>query len=275
MGKFSNLDGRAIAKKAREDIVRAGVEMSVTASYDHLPNEHRSRIRAERTGAIRLTRAEARQAMDDWAKAERADATKRLNANPVGSAAEESRRVAEELRIGRMVETARASGNPRNAANDIAERASKAYGAGNGDEANILARAAVELGETTLAGVIIQNVEADRILADPVRAKALHDLNDVEVVLAAFHRDVNAAVSQSFQDGVKLAEAIGDKHAEAAMRMQASEASRTAKMAAWVGAQETGTQYVEPVGVLPGGPTDYSHPATFSHKDTRDAGGAA
>lgn len=273
MGKFTGMDGRAISKKAREDIVRSGVEMSVTAEYDHLPTEHRARIRTERTGTIRSTREEARWAIEEWAKVERAAAQKRLSANPVGSAAEESRRVAEELRIGRMVEAARASGNAKSTADDIAERAWKAYSSGNADEANVLARAAIELGEATTAVAIVQNIEADRILADPEKAKALRDLNDVDVVLAAFHRDINAATSQSFQDGVKLARAIGDTHAAAEMQMQASEASRTAKMAAWVGAQETGTHYAEPLGVLPGGPTDFSHPIRSTHAAQSSEGG--
>lgn len=275
MGKFSNMDGREILKKAATEITRSGTEMSLTAEWDHLPNEHRARVRAERTGVIRATREEARQAIEEWAKAERASAQKRLSANHIGTAAEESRRVAEELRIGRMVESARASGRAPSIAGDIAERASQAYGAGNSDEAHILARAAVELDGPSYATEIIKSIELDRTLADPVKANALRNLGDVDVVLAAFHRDINAATSKAMQDGVALARAIGDTHAAAEMQMQASEASRTAKMAAWVGTQETGTQYVEPDGVLPGGPTDYSHPATFSHKDTRDAGGDA
>ncbi len=260
MGKFTGLDGRAILKKAREDIARSGVEMSVTAEYDHLPSEYRARIRTERTGAIRAARAESRQAIEDWAITERAAAQKRLAANPVGTAAEESRRVAEELRIGRMIETARASGNAKSMAADLAERASKAYGAGNADEASVLARASVELGGPEYAVEIVKNVELDRTLADPSKAQAIRDLGDVEVVLAAFHRDINAAVAQSLQDSVKLAEALGDKSAAMDLKRETVEASMSAKIAAWEGAQATGTKYQEPLGVLPGGPIDFSHP---------------
>jgi hypothetical protein len=265
VGKFTGLDGRAILKQAQTEIYRAGTEMSLTAEYDHLPSEHRARVRAERTNTVRVVRAESRQAIDDWATAERADAQKHLNANPVGTAAEESRRVAEELRIGRMVETARASGNPKSAADDIAERASKAYGVGNGDEAHVLARASVELNGPSYATEIVKNVELDRTLADPEKAKALKDLGDVEVVLAAFHRDINASVAQALQDSVKLAEAIGDKSAAMDLKRETVEASMTAKGAAYDLASRTGTRYVSPPGVLSEGPTDYSHPIRSIH----------
>ena len=275
MGKFTGLDGREILKKAATEITRNGTEMSLTAEWDHLPNEHRTRIRTERTGSIRATRAEARQAIEDWATGERAAAQKRLNANPVGTAAEESRRVAEELRIGRMVEMARASGNAKSAAEDIAERATKAYAAGNADEASVLARASVELGGPAYATEIIKNVELDRTLADPEKAKALKDLGDVEVVLAAFHRDINVAVAQSLQQSVKLAQATGDKSDAMDLQRETVAASIPAKIAAWEGAQTTGTRYAEPLGVLSGGPTDFSHPIRSTHAAQSSEGGGA
>lgn len=256
MGKYSNMDGRAITKQAQADILRHGTEMSLTAAWDHLPNEHRARVRAEKTTAVRNARADARRAVDDWAKVARADAQKRLNANPVGTSAEESRRVADELRIGRMVDAARASGSAKSAAEDIAERASRALAVGNADEAHVLARASVELGGPSYASSIIENVELDRKLADPEKAKAMRDLGDVEVVLAAFDRDVNAAVSRSLQDSVKLAEALGDKSAAMDLKRETVEASMSAKIAAFQGAQATGTRYAEPVGVLSGVPTN-------------------
>ncbi len=271
MSKYTG-DGRAILKQAQTDIYRAGTEMSLTAEYDHLPNEHRARVRAERTTAVRVARIEARQAIDDWATAERANAQKHLNANPVGTAAEESRRVAEELRIGRMIDAARASGNAKSMAEDIAERASQAYAAGNADEASVLARTAVELGGPAYSTEIVKNIEADRILADPIKAKAMRDLGDVDVVLAAFHRDINAAAAQALQDSVKLAEAMGDKSAAMDLKRETVEASMTAKIAAWEGAQKTGTKYQEPVGVLPGGPTDFSHPIRSIHAAQSDGG---
>ena len=275
MGKFTGLDGREILKKAATEITRSGTEMSLTAEWDHLPNEHRTRIRSERTGAVRATRAEARQAIEEWAAGERAAAQKRLTANPVGTAAEESRRVAEELRIGRMVETARASGNAKSAGDDIAERASQAYGAGNADEASVLARAAVELGGPAYATEIVKNVELDRSLADPEKAKAIRDLGDVEVVLAAFHRDINAAVAHSLQDSVRLAEALGDTSGAMDLKRETVEASMTAKIAAWDGARKTGTPYAEPLGVLSGGPTDFSHPIRSTHAAQPSEGGDA
>ena len=71
-------------------------------------------------------------------------------------------------------------------------------------EAMILARAADELGEKrTAVQEIITSVQQDRDLADPQRARAMQDLQDVAVVEAAFERDLQAGVSQAMQDASK------------------------------------------------------------------------
>lgn len=257
MGKFDSMDGRAILSRARQDIVRAGVEMSVVAEYDHLPAEHRARVRRERTHAIRSAREEATNAVTAWAEAERASAKKRLAARPVGTAAEESRRVADELRIGRIVEAARAGGNARGTAVDLAQQASARYALGDLDEASVLARAAVELGGPggRDAGDLGESIQLDRDLADPAKASAIRDLRDVDVVLAAFDRDVNAAYAQSMQDSAALARALGDGAGAAEVTRDVVQASLISKAAAKYGADQFGGAYAEPEGVLSGKPT--------------------
>ncbi len=187
-----------------------------------------------------------------------ADADRRYGASSIGTAAEESRKVAEELRIGRMVEAARSSGNPKGQTADLAERADRAFASGDHYEAMVLARAAAELGSThVLVPEIIASVQADRDLADRQGAKALRDRQDVGVVVAAFDRDVLAATSHALQDSARLARAIGDGAGEIAARKEAAEFSISAKMEAYAGAQAFGDGvYQEPVVIASGRPDD-------------------
>jgi hypothetical protein len=258
--RYAGLDGRAIAKKAVTDIARAGTMMDLTAVYDHLPNEHRARVRKEQTELVRTLRAEAEQAISTWAETETTNAQRAYGARSIGTAAEESRRVSEELRIGRMVESARAGNNSKQAAIDLAEKADAAFTSGNRDEAMVLARAAVELdpviSSRSMVGDIIETVQLDRDLEDPAKAKALRTIGDVDVVVAAFHRDVTAQVSHALQDSATLARAIGDVAATAASMQEASAEGRHAKLVAFAEAQRAGVPYVEPVGVVHGLPLD-------------------
>jgi hypothetical protein len=243
-------DGRAILAAVKSEISTAGTEMEINAAYDHLPVEHRARIRSERVRAIQEAREAARRDLSAWAAEERASATKRL-APSLGTAAEEARRMSEELRITRLVESNRES---RGAPDDLADRAAAAYARGDKSEARVLAEAARELRpmQAHLASEILANLEADEILADPQRARALRDLNDVEVVVSVFERDVAAATSKAFQQSAKLALALGDG-AEAAKAMRdASADGRAAKLGAFLEAQRLGVPYQEPEGVVHG-----------------------
>lgn len=247
--KYAGLDGRKITQQAREDIARAGVEMSVMAQYDHYPAEHRARLRAENTARVRAIRAEAKAAVREWAERAAAGARRRLGEQPVGTPAEESRRVATETKIGRLVASARAGGAAREEAASLAERANAAYEVGNLDEADVLAQASLELGGPRLAEDVSALVRYDRVAADPSKARAMKELDDIEVVTTAFERDLNATYAQSLQDSARLARAIGESESDVAADI--GEASRTAKMAAWVGAQKFGDgTYTEPAGVI-------------------------
>jgi|BarGraNGADG00212_2_1021979.scaffolds.fasta_scaffold46983_2 hypothetical protein len=252
--KFDGMDGRAITKAARDAINKAGAEMSIISAYDHLPVLHRARIRIDRTHLARETRLQASQAIANWARAETEDATRRLAVKSLGTSAEESRRVVDELRITRLVDSARAGGNAKTTAADLAERANRAYETDNLDEADVLSRAALELGGGRLAQEVAKLVDFDRISADPARARARRDLEDVQVVVVAAQRDLNAAMSAALQDSAKLAAVLGDTGGVAAARVEASAAGRKAKMAAWAVSQASGEKYVQPAGVVDGLP---------------------
>jgi hypothetical protein len=258
MPNYAGLDGRAITKTAREAIQKAGLTMDLTAEWDQYPDSYRANVRREQTSVVNQERQAARDALNVWAETAAADARARFNKASVGSAAEESRRVAEELRINRMIDSARAGGNVRSVAMDLQDRASAAMADGNPDEAMVLARTAVELDpqRAGLAAELVQNIQLDRDLADPDRAKALRDLKDINVVVAAFDRDVSAQTSLALQQGAKLAKVVGDHAAVMDLNRQASVESMRAKVTAFGQSQANGDgKYVEPVGVLPGGPT--------------------
>ena len=251
MTKYAG-DGRAILAAVKTDINQFGTEMEVNAAYDHLPVEHRARIRNERTIAIRTAREEARRDLAAWASETRAAATKRMT-KTLGTSAEESRRVAEELKIGRLVADGR--GN-RNAASDLEERAVAAYAKGDRSEARVLAQAARELQplQAQTAREIILNIEADEVLEDPTRAAAARELADIDVVVSVFERDTAAATSKAIQQSAALAKALGDGAEASAALQEASADGRRAKMAAFAESQRAGVPYVEPEGVIPGLP---------------------
>lgn len=259
MPGYEGQNGRQIIASAKEAIGRAGAEMRVLAAYDHLPAEHRARLRSERTHLARQTRDSATSALHAWADAQTADARRRLNAKPIGTAAEEARRNTNEIRIGRLVESARASGSAKTAAAELAQQADVAYDVGNLEDADVLSRAALELVPgTRVAQEVATLVQYDRVSADPVLARARHEIDDVRVVMAAAERDLNAAVSSALQDSARLASALGDHRGVSESRVEASAAGRHAKIAAALASKPFGgvEDYREPPGVVPGLPQD-------------------
>jgi hypothetical protein len=216
--------------------------------YDHYPRDYRLKFQHGKLADIGAAKSDAERDFAEWAKKARLDATQRLNKTRIGTAAEESRKVAEELRISRMTEVARTSGNANEQATDLTFRANLLYGAGNLDEAFVLARAASELGDHERAAEIIESVSFTRTLADPEKAQALHDLGDVDTVEAAFKRDVTHAVAKAYQEGSKLASTLGDVETETRLRREASEIERTAKVAAWNASVKEGVPFSAPVG---------------------------
>ncbi len=256
-GTYEGLDGRAIIAKARERIAKPGTEMDLSAGWDHLPAEARAKLRATNTRKVREEREEATAAINAWAAKTTGAARVALAKQSVGSPAEESRRVANELRLTRMVEASRANGSAKTDAREFEARAVEAAAFLDMDTAEMFARAALELNAGLGdANRVLNDVQDERDLADPERLKARRSINDASVVVAAFTRDVTATVSFALQGAAKLARSIGDAQGEMSSRSEAARESVAAKMAALVGAQAHGDgAYTHPEGALAEGPT--------------------
>jgi tetratricopeptide (TPR) repeat protein len=247
--------GRAILEQLTIDLGRLATQMRQTVTADHLPADHRARLMKEKVEAARLLRQDASEAFDAWAASERTEARKVIRGRSIASPAEESRRVAEELRITRLVDSARVNGtNARRSAEDLGERAERAYQEGDTEEAMILARAALELDPASQANAaqIIAVVQVERDMEDPAKKAAYAAIENADIGTRIFLRDADAAYSATFQQAADLARALGDSVSVNNFALEATQASIDSKMAAAVQAQIAGTTYVEPDGVIPG-----------------------
>ena len=262
---FEGLDGRQIITATQKELHRLASEMRVLLAMDEVSVEHRSRRRRENTAAVRGVREQAKAALAAWAKAEAAEARKRLAANDLGTPAEEMRRNTVELRIGRLVEQARARGEERALAGDYARRADQAYSLGNLDEAETYARASQELGQEPLAREVLALVAYDRTAEDPAKARALQSLGDIDVVTAAFHRDVSGAYSAALQASGALGQTLGETATEEVS--EAASASIEAKMAAAITSMHNGTPYKAPDGAVHSEPLSISRPGHVPQPD--------
>lgn len=258
---INTTNGATIRKSLAEYTNLMAGNLSLLAKEDTLPVETKRARRVAATTALSEVITEADQAFKAWVAAERAEASKALNARPIGSAAEESRRVADELRLNRMIESARRSGTPQYTARDIAGQASAAYLNATGPdgyrEAALLARAAVELGGPSQAREVLAAAEL-QMETDEQRAarKALAAL-DVEGL--THRRDLNALTASVLVKASEAAKAVNDPSA-AELARQAARASGNAKMMEFSLAQAEGRTYAEPEGALSGAPT--THRAT-------------
>jgi hypothetical protein len=247
--------GYAILQALKTDLAKLATDLRSAISGDQYPVEYRTRIMKEKAEAARLLRQDASEAFDAWAAETTAGAQGVLTARSIASPAEESRRVAEELRIGRFIDSARANGtSPRRSAEDIGERASRAFRSGDQDEAMILARAALELDPASQSGSaeIIRVVQLNRDMADPAKADAIAAIAEVELGTRIFLRDADAVYSATFQAAADLARSLGDAVSVDRFASEATSASVDSKMAAAHQAIVSGTGYVEPEGVIPG-----------------------
>src|SRR4051794_9494421 len=108
MSKYTDLrDGRSIIRSAQTDLAAVAAELANLVAADEFPNEHRSRRRRELNAKAVGIRADATTALNAWSANAVAEARRDLAANDVGTAAEESPRVAIELKVGRLVSSAR------------------------------------------------------------------------------------------------------------------------------------------------------------------------
>lgn len=261
----STVGGPTILATLRAKLTENRAAITRVTNDDSLPVEYRRRVRNESITDSLTHIREAQVAFSTWAKAKDADARRRLASDPVGSAAEEARRNTNEMRFGRLVDSARSSGTPRNVATGYAEQAQEAYLAGRYDEAIVLARAAREVGGNGLtdstARQVIEASRAQLDLADPEKASAFKDIAEAEKGVRAFTRDINAALADTYTAAEAAARAIGDDptgYAKAAVGP-----SMVAKAIAVADAEVTYTDdgqvagttgYVHPEGTLAAAP---------------------
>lgn len=251
-------DGRSILKSAQDQMRHASASIDVLTRDERTPVEYRRSVRQEQLLAARRAFETARKDLNAWAESARVDATRRLNQRKIGDAATESRNVARELRIGRILDQAKANGTPRLAVKDLEDRANLAWTRGDSEEAYVLAKAASELRPGSRdALAILQDLEEEEILADPGRAAAMRALNDIDVVVAAAARDLQAAMAETLVTSSRAARDLGEHRAAQADLQAAAEASVRAKTAAWMGSKQFGDgTYTPPQGVLPELPTN-------------------
>jgi len=219
---------------------------------------------------------EAIAAFEAWAKDTEATARRAIASDPVGSAAEESRRVANEMRLTRIIESSRAMdeaagprlvevapGESRAVANasayDLADRAGQAYLDGNYNDAVVFAEASLALGGPVSAKTHLHNAQVQ--LYTPAQAKAAAEIESIGTRRAEFNRDLNATVSAVFRGAAEVAAINGEKEEAETYTRAAANASSVSKMSALVlaerdqwGRVKSGT-YAEAEGVLPGGVT--------------------
>lgn len=262
MGRYENRQGRDILAAARADLATARGALTSLPGQDFLPLEHRARIRTESYAQGVLMLADARQRIREWSEQAERDATLRLHRDDVADAATEARRARMEALTARLVAEGRASESPRAAAERLIDEAQRHLGLGQNDRAEALALAAREVFPAAAgdADVVIDLVFVDRVNEDPKKKAALRDLTEARVLAAIADRDLTAAHASLLAASAEAAEALGDHAGAMSLRKDAASSSARAKLAAYAIAQETGMQYVEPDGVMPGVPQQQPEP---------------
>ena len=258
--KINPLNGNTIRASLTEALNAHVMELNGIAVNDMMPRETKVARRSDAIVQAAAVITEAEAAFRAWAQSERESALSTLAQRPVGSAAEESRRVADELRLSRMIDTARATGTPATAAKAFAADAAQAYLDATGEdgyrEAVILADAAIALGGASVPGEAARVREAaSRRLETPAQQKARATLATLDLEDLATQRDLKAQAASLLSAGAKAAEAAGDDRTATEMKSRAAQASMTSKMLAFKLAQETEQAYVQPTGALPDRPT--------------------
>jgi hypothetical protein len=246
--------GKDITSTVRRDLARTGVALDLIRRNSNTTPEYRKEQLAAYSREAREVLAEGRAAMHDWARRSQAEA-RRAMVPELGTAAEEMRRNTIELRISRLVDQGKP--NSKQEAETLAAKADQAYVLGSLDEAEVFARAAIELGGPSaprLAQEVSGLIEYDRISQDPSRAKARAELAQTDILLGVFERDVAAEHSRVLADQARMAQTLGDSAAVSSATSEAAHQSVASKMRAFQLANQTGTPYVEPLGALPGGP---------------------
>lgn len=263
---YDKADGpQAILDRFRREVAEATGQLRRVTTNDELPVEHRRRIRNESVATVERIVNDARRAVVESARDTATAARKRFAEDPVGTAAEETRRNTRELRLARLVESAKARdarlgpqvidlgmGEKRIVANvtahEYADRAEALYLDGRYEDAQLYAAASTEMGGPEKAQRMF-NVSQDALdAANPVRAEALREIATAERTVKVFDKYGYAALAETYQSGAEAARAVGDDWRSLAQKATAP--SMSAKWLAASLAQESGEAYSEPAGVM-------------------------
>ena len=257
------MGGPAILTALKRQLDQYGQEMKRLAERRDVPTDYRADLMRETVAEALAVRGEAERAFRDWASEQVADAQQRYRSDPVASAAEEIRRNTIELRLARTVDAAKAedarrgprvvSGRPQpnSSAWDLASRAEQAYLDGQYTDAQLYARASMELGGPATAQRAFAMAQDQLDQEHPTRRQALKDIEKVEQGMSIFSRDANAALSSVYQDAAVLAHAVLDTKGVQTFRTEATRMSLAAKTAEWARSMTTGAPYEHPAGSLP------------------------
>lgn len=229
------------------------------AESDEFPPDYRRRIRKETLSEVDRLVAEGRDSYRHWVAGQVIDAQRRYDASisAVGTPAEEARRNTDELRIARLIDSARASGSVAGYAARYANEAMRLYENTNRyGEAIVYARAAIELGASSgNAPQALAGSQAQIDLDYPERVKALADKAAMGNALVTFDRDVEAAIAETYYAAASGAQSMGDDHLH--LTREAARAGRNAKQLAFALTERdlegnvVPGSYVEPAGVNP------------------------
>lgn len=240
--------GAAILKQVRELLHGAPGAIRSTAVRDDYPVEYRRRKRTETVTAIRAMARDAATAFRLWADEREAAAKATLRATPVGSDAEETRKLRNEMEYDRLVAAASRSGTPRNLAKQYAADAEQAFLASDYERAVVLARAASAVAPSDAANRVRAMAQEQIDLADPAKAAAYREVAEVAWARKVFDRDLAAGLANLLNATADAAHAVGDD--PSALRREAAQFSLTSKGLAALMAEESGTPYEPPQGAL-------------------------
>lgn len=260
MGTINTTNGATIRSSLAESIGDMNKRLAALAKDDVLPVETKRNRRLAIIQVLNETVNEANAAFSEWSAKEREEAQTALKQRPIGSAAEESRRVADELRLNRLIESSRRSGTPMIAARDLAGQASAAYLDARDEsgyrEAALLARAAIEVGGATSPSAARNVLDAAEKQMETAEQKyARKTLATLDVEALAYRRDQAALMASALSSASEAAAATKDTMSDE-YRRHAARQSATAKMMEFSLAQASGRDYVEPSGTMSGVPTN-------------------
>jgi hypothetical protein len=253
----SAMGGQTILATLRAKLAESKSAITKVTTDDALPVEYRRRVRNEAVTTVLGEIREASVAFSEWAKSHDADARRRYAADPVGNAADETRRMTNEFRLGRLVTTARANGTPKIIAERYAEDAMTAYLSGRYDDAITFGQASLEVGgggiSQSRASSAIKAAQDQLDLANPERALALSDIAEAEKGVRVFSRDINGALADLYTAAADAAQAIGDD--DRLYRKNSVGPSMLSKAIEVEDAAVAGRAYTAPVGALASSPT--------------------